>query len=85
MPLFFVDHTKKTQAEELSLSDVERSNLNDPFEGLAMRKWADYLGDRFFPTVEEIKAGEIERKKATKNQPIMEPPEIPSLLPFTHW
>ncbi|GMH32264.1 hypothetical protein BSKO_00098 [Bryopsis sp. KO-2023] len=85
MPLFFVDPKTKTAAEKLAISEVEKSDLNDPFKGVAMRRWADYLGDRFFPTAEELKADEVERKKAAKNQPIMEAPEIPSLLPFTHW
>lgn len=85
LPLLLVKPGSKTHAEQLMESSDAQKPFTDPFEGMPFRTFADFLGDRLFPSVEEMKLEERKQKKMPKTAQVYEAPPVPSLLPITHW
>lgn len=85
LPMVLVKPGSKTHAEELMESSNTKKPFKDPFEGMPFRMIADYLGDRLFPNVEEIRVEESKKKKTSQATQVFEAPAIPHVLPITRW
>lgn len=85
LPLLLVKPGSKTQAEQQMESSDTRTPFKDPYEGLPFRMIADYLGDRLFPNIEQMRIEESKKKKTSQTVQVFEAPSIPSLLPITSW
>jgi len=77
------DKRKTHQTEAL----IDGQPTSDPFDGLALKAWAERMGERIIPTYELIKDEQRKAKASAKGMPAPEPavPAVPHLLPFTRW
>lgn len=59
----------------------------EAMEGMPFKRLADYLGEKMWPVLQEVKLEDKKRRMEArnKNAAVFEPPSIPHFLPLTKW